>query len=252
LFARRRSGLGLGGILIIGAVLYYSGAGTWLWNRIQSLGGSCYALIQETNFHEASPVCDGLSKGLARLSSGTGDIMQRLRMGVGQNTDRLVGDMGSFSQALFNSIAPGNNFLSSMASPSEQLQKMMRQSPAYASISASTGGRLQAALDQFVIGQHFLQNDQASQAMPWLQESAQQPGGYGVLSQLSLGDLYKSGNYGIGQDNAAARSYYQQALQSVNMLQQDGSVQSQQLLNSVTTNPDVLRRQLEAQIQRLR
>lgn len=249
---RRRGGLSLTGILIIGALLYFTGAGAWLWNRTKELPSACYGLLNELGTSMGQPVCDGLARGLNSVGDGTSGMMDRLKDRVGGGASNTVSNMEEYANGLFNRMGGGSSALSGLTSNSSRLTEMMGQQPIVLPSIADSQQRLRMALDQFVIGQHYMQGAQVDKALPWLQRSAEQPGGYGVLSQLTLGDMYRSGDYGVGQNTNTSRQYYEAAYRSINELQTNGGSSSRQLLGSLPAAPDQLKAQLQQQLQRMK
>lgn len=249
---RRRSGISLTGILIIGAILYFTGAGAWLWARTKQLPSACYSMLASMNTSIGEPICDGLSRGLDSVGDGTSGMLDRIKDKVGVGTGGAVANMEDYANNLFSRIGGGNSSLGSLTSSGSRLREMMSQQPIVLPSIVDSQERLRMALDQFVIGQHYLQGLQTSQALPWLQQSAQQPGGYGVLSQLTLGDMYRTGSYGVSPNVGAARTYYEGALQSISSLQMARTNESRQLLGSLPADPNQIKAQLEQQLQRMR
>ncbi len=249
---RRRGGLSLTGILIIGALLYFTGAGAWLWARIQQLPEGCYALLNEIGTSVGQPVCDGLSRGLSSVGDGTSGMMDRIKSKVGSGTGNAVANMEDYADSLFARVGGGSSSLGGLTSSGSRLREMMGQQPIVLPSIADSGQRLRMALDQFVIGQHYLQGSQVDKALPWLQRSAQQPGGYGVLSQLTLGDMYRNGGYGVPANVNVSRQYYEGAYRSIGELQTNGGGPAKQLLGSLPAAPNQLKAQLEQQLQRMK
>lgn len=249
---RRRGGLSLTGILIIGALLYFTGAGAWLWARTKQLPAACYATLSEIGTSMGQSGCDALARGLNSVDDGTTGMMERIKSKVGTGTGQAVSNMEDYADGLFARVSGGNSALSGLTSSGSRLREMMGQQPIVLPSIADSGERLRMALDQFVIGQHYLQGGQASQALQWLQRSAAQPGGYGVLSQLTLGDMYNKGGYGVGANSNAARHYYEGAYRSIDALQVNGGRDAKQLLASLPAQPEQLKAQLQAQLQRMK
>lgn len=244
--------MSLTGILIIAALLYFTGAGAWLWARIQQLPEGCYALLSEIGTSAGQPVCDGLAQGLSSVGDGTSGVMDRIKNTMGSGTDNAVANMEEYANGLFARVGGSESSLSGLTSSGSRLREMMDQQPIVLPSIADSGQRLRMALDQFVIGQHYLQGPQPAKALPWLQRSAQQPGGYGVLSQLTLGDMYRNGGYGVGANTNVSRQYYEGAYRSISELQTNGGGEAQQLLNSLPTAPEQLKAQLQQQLQRMK
>lgn len=245
---RRRSGMSLTGILIIGAVLYFTGAGAWLWARVKQLPAGCYSLMADIGTSAGEPLCNGMSRALDSVGDGTSGVLDRIKDKVGASG----ANMEDYANTLFSQIGGGDSSLSSLTSSGSRLREMMGQQPIVLPSITDSGERLRMALDQFVIGQHYLQGANTSQALPWLQNSAQQPGGYGVLSQLTLGDMYRTGSYGVNPNSNYARSYYEGAVQSISSLQGAGTPESRQLLGSLPMPADQLKAQLLQQVQQMR
>jgi len=231
--ARRASGISLTGILVVGGVLYFTGAGAWLWERTKQLDGACFQALQQMGTVYGSPICEGLSQILHRAESGAEQLGTSVSNVVRSGGQRASADLGRFADQLLQNIGGPGSSLSNMTSSGRQLQRMMEGQPALLSATTSAKLRLRTAMDQFVIGQHHLQLQAPHEALRWLGQSANQPGGYGVLSQLQLGDLYQQGNYGVPKNPQAAAYYYAQAKQSVQALRSDPSDEAKALLMSV-------------------
>lgn len=245
---RRKSGVSLTGLLIIGAILYFTGAGAWLWARVKQLPAGCYALLNDIGTSVGEPICNGLSGALDSVGDGTSGMLERIKDKVGASG----ANMEEYANGLFSRIGGGNSSLGSLTSSGSRIREIMTQQPIILPSIADSQERLRMALDQFVIGQHYLQGAKTSQALPWLQNSAQQPGGYGVLSQLTLGDMYRTGSYGVKPNANYARTYYEGALVSLSNLQTANTPESRQLLGSLPAPVDQLKAQLQQQLQRMR
>ena len=240
---------GLGGLVVVGALLYYTGAGDKLWASVQRLDASCYSAMSSLGSQIANPVCGTLSKAIDGLGDAGGQIRQSAQAAwqsmFGQMKSSGAQEWASLSQQLGQKIG-------GLASSSEVLSKMMGEGPRGFS-GASASQQVQQAFDSFAIGQHFLADNGngASQALPWLQQGASQPG-YGLMSQLSLGDLYRTGGNGIPANQAQAQVYYQKAMDSLGVLSQTNTPQAQQLLRSLPASPQVIGQQLRTVMQQMR
>ncbi|MES2983929.1 MAG: hypothetical protein V4735_01930 [Pseudomonadota bacterium] len=243
-FAASRGGLVA--ILLVVGLLYFSGAGTWLWVRVQNLDDQCYMAVAKMNMPVANPVCGGLAKGIEALShvgQALDGQMQRFAGLFGG--DSQMGQLSGMGARLQDNIA-------SMVSPESQLAKFMHRGPGY-----STGARVeeqfQQAVDSFAIGKLYMNDSSTTgQAMPWLQRGAAAPGGFGLLSQLTLGSMYAQGGQGVSQDPQLAEAYLTQAKQSLGVLSGSNTPQSQQMLQTLPASPQELQRQIELAIQQLR
>ncbi len=249
-------GIGLGGIVVIGGLLYFTGAGTWMWDRIKSFDENCYMAVAETGAGSGGGFCsafgtvvDATGKAWTYVSenmSGVGAVASRFGDWVGG----LWGgeNFASLTMRLRDSMTNGTSALSSWVSPSEKLQSMMQRGPQSISIGAGGAGeRVRAAMDSFVIGQHYLSGNNIGAALPWLQQGAKQPG-YGIMSQLALGDMYQQGAGGMQSDPVRARYYYMQAQQSLGTLSSSNTPQAQQMLSSLPASPQQISQQLTAAI----
>lgn len=232
-------------IIAVGMGLYYSGAGSWLMGRTRELGGGCYALMGRVGFQSGQGVCDGIARGVDYVADAASTLAGRVRDAVHGTGMRMEGT----AQEVFARLHIQGD-LAAFTSPAKRLQAMIEQTPTLADARASAAEKLQLSLDQFVIGQQYMQQAAPEKAAVWFQESARQPGGYGVLSQLTLGDMYSAG-HGVGQSNEAARYYYAQAQRSLATLEADSSDAAQTLLANLPADTKSLRQQLSQRLQQL-
>lgn len=232
---RRRSGMGLGGLLVIGAILYFTPAGPWLWERIEGLPESCYALFMEMGMG-GEGVCRALGSGIEAM----GDLGDRLH---GQSVQVVRSNQTMMQLDALSNQLLGN--LDRWGSSGSSLDAMLRDGPRI--VTGNATQRLQGAIDQYVIGNHMLNHSQPGKALPWFEQSARQGDGFGVLSQLKLGDMYRGGQ-GVAPNPQLASQYYSQAQRSLSMLQRSDSPQSQQLLQSL---PGGSTGALQAQLQQI-
>jgi hypothetical protein len=248
--ARRSGSLGLIGIIVIGGALYYSGAGNWLWQQVRSLDRACYGLLSEIGTTMGSPVCDGIGTATAYIGSAANDATYWVRGKVDSFRSGEATQLENYAEQMFFRIS-AESPLARIASPGRQLQAMMRDEPQLQNAAASASEKMRVAIDQFVIGQHYLQQNATAQALPWLRQSAQQPSGYGVLSQLTLGDMYRTGQ-GVPVSNSIARQYYEQAYQSITALQSSGGDSAKAMLRGLPNTPPVVMKQLEQRMAELK
>lgn len=250
---RRRGGISFTGILVIVALLYFTGAGSWLWQRVMRLEEQCHAMLAQIGTDTGSGACAGLGTGLRAADSAFGDLDRSIKDMLGgwrARFESLFGtaDFSGLTNPLREQLLQGTSPLSGWVSSSDALAARLHGDPATIGGGASSSERIRAALDNFVIGQHYLQNgNDASGALPWLQQGAAQPG-YGVLSQLALGDVYRNGAGDIAADPLRAVYYYQQAQASLHQLGGAGTPESQALLKSLPASPVAIQQQLTASI----
>ncbi len=233
------------GLIIIVAVLYFTDAGSWTLRQLNSINTQCYPTLSGLGPEIANPVCQGVSKGFGAMNqvlddaSYTLDDLKRRIMG-----DSTLESIDAFASEL------GRN-VSDLASSNADLSRMMSLGPnSMQGFSASQS--FQNAIDSFAIGQGYFKDPTTSlQGISWLQRGAQQPMGYGVMSQLSLGSLYARGGQGIPQNPRAAAAYLRQASQSISTLSASNSPQAQQILNTLPASPQRIQRDIERAVQQL-
>lgn len=250
---RRRGGIGFTGLLIVCALLYFTGAGDWLWNRMKGFEESCYAMLAQMGTELGSGACAASGSAINSLDS----IFSNWDEKIHEYTDqikRYVSEIttghgfDSFTRMTTEGLMQGTSPLSGLTSPSEALAQMMRRGPGAVGGGVSASDRVRAALDNFVIGQHYLHDGgDAASAASWFSQGARQPG-YGLHSQLALGDLYRYGGDGVAADPLRAQYYYQQALQSVGVLNRAGTPEAQQMLGAMPSSPAQIQQQLTATI----
>lgn len=235
-----RGGLGIGGIVVVGAMLYFSGAGRWMVESLKGLNENCYSAVSQLDPSVANLVCANMEKAFAAAGQFAETMKEKLSGSLGIGDGAAFADMRDAMQARFGALA----------SSSDQLAQMMNAGP-HALASGSLTEHFQQAIDSFSIGQHYMGQGQTAEALPWLQQGAVQPQGLGMMSQLALGDLYSSGQGGVKQDPAVAQLYYQQAQNSLSTLMGSGTPQSQQMLGALPASPQVIQQQLNQTILQL-
>lgn len=243
------SGIGvIIGIAIIIATIYYSGAGNWLARGLQGLGPGCYSLVPNFGQSVGNAVCNGVNQGAEALLVAGQDVDAFLQ-GVKERYLSWFSSVPDTQQlaALGDSLGRG---ISEFASPRSYLEEMMRTGPQQF-FARNAAQPFQQAIDSFSISQYYMQHGGYTQAMPWLQQSARQDAGFGLLSQLSLGDIYSRGAGGVPRDPVQAQAYYRLASDSMRTLSSSNSPQAQQMLRSLPASPAVIQRQLNQAIRQL-
>jgi len=228
---------GITTVVILGVALYYTGAAQALWLRMQSLDTSCYSAMQSMGTHMGDPICRGVTKVMQTMDLAVDEIAGRIGYSTGAMRDevlnaanRNMGDYKNLPNRLVQMIADGPSKLTG-SEPAQQLQQSM---------------------DSFAIGQHFMATDGTpTRALPWLKQGAAQPG-YGVMSQLSLGDLYRTGGNGISPDPVLAEVYYQKAKTSLTLLAQSNTAEAKQALSRLPASPQKTAQQLDAVLAQLK
>jgi hypothetical protein len=240
--------------VIIGGVLYFTDAGPWLWNRVQELEGQCYQLLANAGTSMGGGVCRGAGKAVQVADSALTNIQASAANGWEHMKAQL--NLGGAGDGIMNEFElPAD--LASLRSSAERLALKLRMGPESALTNSQShgllGSQLQQAVDNFTLGQRYLQAgpENAPHALPWLQHGAATPG-YGVLSQLSLGDIYRQGAGDIPADPRMALQYYGQALQSIDVLQTSSSPEAKQMLHSLPTSPEYMKREIIAAVRQLK
>lgn len=235
---------GLGGIIVIGAIIYFSGAGSWLMTRVQALDEQCYVMLTDVGFTEANPACAALGSGLSAVDGmlvAVGDKIDGFKQNVFGTTS--FDDLSQFA-------ADMQLKMQELSSSGDDLARMVSAGPQ--GLSGLGLPPFQQAIDSFSIGQNYLKKDgMSAQGLSWLQLGASQPQGYGVMSQLSLGNVYARGAYGVPANPAMAQYYLKQATSSLAVLSSSNTPQSQQILGALPATPDQMRRAIEHTLQQL-
>jgi len=173
---------GFGALLIVVGVLYFTGAGKWLWSHVQELDTACYTGLMRISPTISTPVCGSVEKGLATIDA----YASRAGEAISQLEQRIANVLGA--RGLSDSISGMVSRIGALSSSNETLKAMMEAGPG--KLRLATGQSLQQAIDSFTIGQSYLNyTGGESQALEWFRHGASQPGGYGVMSQLALGNI---------------------------------------------------------------
>ncbi len=232
---------GIGGLLLVAALLYFTPLGSKMMANLQNMGTGCYSSLGQVSSRIAGPVCDAVTKGVQAMD----DFASNIKAKIDGVTSRLEGN-GIYAN-LHQMAEVAGEHVSGFASSSDRLADMVQLGPGHGS-----GSAFQQAIDNFTIGQNYLNSGGSlTQALPWLQQGAQQPQGYGVLSQISLGNLYASGGNGVAPNPQLATYYLSQAQGSINALSGNKAPQAQQLLQALPASPQQTQASLQQMIQQL-
>lgn len=260
LFGRRRSGLSLSSLLIIVGVLYFTGAGGVILKQAQSLPGMCYGQLNSLNSTAAKVVCGMTSEGVKMVSQMSG-VAGRELDGFFGNIGKTISeslDMGAITALISKEIGVPESLmqavqgfdmgaLQGMQSPEAILSQLMQSGPGSIGVGSDPASQLRAAMDSLTIGQRFLSpgsgSYQPSSAVPWLQQGAMQ-NEYGLMPQLSLGNLFLQGGKGIAPNPLMAAGYYQQALGSLTALQGSTQPGAQQVLGGLPVAPQQMQQEI--------
>lgn len=240
---RRRQGTGLTGLVAVGGLLYFTHAGTWLGEQLGQVENGCYSAVGQIAHGRGTAICSGLGKA---VSAG-----QSVVDGIGNTASQLVERVKSAIKGSvdLNSIVGNIHVPSSLlGSDEDALLQKLQVGP-----QSLSGNTMRNAMDGFQIGKRFMSNGgtDVTDALPWFRQSAQVPG-YGLLSQLSLGDIYRTGTPDVAANPAAAIQYYAQSYQSISLLQQSNSPEAQQMLSALPASPDQVKQQLLQAIRQLK
>ncbi len=223
---RRNKGLGFTGVLLVIGLLYFTGAGAWLWQRLERFGSDCYAMMATTGVGQTRLLCDGAS----RIIVWVGDLPEQFHRGV----DGLKARFG-FQAALPDTAGIQDEVsrrLAALGSSGEAWKQRLQAGPS-SLWQGDARSQLQQAMDHFTIANQYFSHGSTSEAVAWLRNGASAPSGYGVMSQWQLGNIYSQGGGGITADSGKARLYYEQARQSLRQLESSSAPEAQQLLSSL-------------------
>lgn len=253
---RRRSGLSLTSLVVLGGILYVTGGGAWLTERIAQLPSACY---QSLSGQQA--VCSGVEKvafATVSAASSIGGMLDSVtgRTGGGINLPSGLPDTGG---ALTGGSGAGINLSglrlpdwanlnlqslgSQMKLPSTP-QGLMQSGPSISlGGSHSMNDMLRGAVERFALGNQYADPGSVyyspEKALSWHEQGAQF-GDYGFGSQLALGNAYSQG-FGGGANAGKATAYLQQALRSLDHLSRSSDPQAQQYLRSFGASPEAMR-----------
>ncbi len=236
---RRASGLSLTSLIVIGGVLYATGAGGWLTERISHLPAACF---------QAMPGNASVCQMVDRASQVTVNLATRSGAMLDGITGRVSGlQRAGMPHVTMNSATggmPGLNLqggsFSALQLPQFSLNHMQSDS-----VKQVLAMYLRAA--QFGSPQSV--NFSPERALGLHQQGASM-GAFGLGSQLALGNAYAQG-VGTAANPAQAKQYYQQALDSLNQLEGMSNADAHHYLQSFGSSPDAMRAALEMQIQAL-
>lgn len=128
-------------------------------------------------------------------------------------------------------------------SSADELKRMIAQGP-----SVSMGApaeQYKLAMDSFTIGSSYAENRTSSGlAVPWFEQGAAQQQGFGLMSQLALGQIYANGQ-GVPQNMLQARYNFQRAQQSLYILMNSNNPQAKQILKNLPVTPRAVQEQIE-------
>jgi TPR repeat protein len=235
----------LSGAVILGVAMHYTGAGEVVWSRMKTLDASCYSGLSRIGASMADPLCGGIAKAVQALDGmGTevGDRVKAVHQSINQRILGIAesGSIGDLGRVLDDTTL------------SDRLTRVVEGGPKVIR-GGSTAAQFQQATDNFTIGQHFMNYDggAVTRALPWLQQGASQQG-YGVMSQLSLGDLYRKGGAGMDPNPAIAENYYRQAQSSIALLTKHNSPEARALLEQLPLKPQAMMQQIDTALAQMK
>lgn len=253
-------------LLVLGGVLYISGAGGWLTDRIAKLPQSCYAGLSGQQ-----AVCAGVEKVSAAVVSaanytgaaldgitgrnGGGSLPSSLPTSANFNTASVAAGVDLSQLRMPDWANLNTQALSQKLAMSTNMQGLMRSGPSVSLGSSLNGNQqLRGAVERFALGNQFANpasvNYSPAKALSWHQQGAQF-GAYGFGSQMALGSAYSQG-WGGQADTQAATRYLQQALASLESLASSNDPQAQQYLHSFGASPDAMRDDIINQIRAIK
>lgn len=233
-----RGSSGLVVIVGIGCALYYTNAGSWVWGQVKKLDENCYTALARANPSISKPVCSAVAYSIGGLET-TGGM-------VGDKVSELWARVWGASN-----FDPLNKFtrdmrakMDSLASSRERLEGIRREGPYGTTLTNSS--RLQQSIDSFTIGQRYLNSRTTAEiGIPWLEAGARQPDGLGVMSEITLGNLYAQGDQGVQANPERAERYLRKAQDSLRNLMASNTPEARQLINTLPAKPEDIMRDLE-------
>ncbi len=251
---KKKSGPGLGFWLVVGGLVGVTGVGTYVADSVKGLRQPCYEATSKIRAGRA--LCDIFEDGMTRASSAMDmDLSQ-----FGSIGDlRLPDNMRQFTRQI-DGLIETEGF---QAAIGPELSRYI-DVDALRRINLQTGGmgdqilsdaqKMSMALSQTALGNGMLSGQFGDRASPveaaaWYEKGASM-GEFGILSQLSLGNMYVQGDK-IAPDFGRAEAYYAETLRSLNTLEAADTPEAQALLRSLPADPEQLRASLEAQLQHL-
>jgi len=231
-------------------IFYYTNAGDRIMGALAQLEPACNQAGNQLSPAIAGRFCGAIGNGVRYLDQAAGNFK-------GFTEDHLAGILNfgrSSTLEQYSGEAVGGSTMAqitnALSSSAQALQEKINAGPLAA--NSNEASPMQRALDDFTIGQRYKNEGGAdNNAVSWFQQGAATPG-YGVMSQISLGDMYRSGGDGVSADPQVASNYYAQALQSINLLEGDRSAQAKQILQSFGGSTEQLKQQLQATINSLK
>lgn len=247
---RRSSGGGFAGLLIILAVLYYTGMLPKAWGYIKNAGNSCYSVMNSVGIG-AQGVCGAINQMMSAIDRNLGSLGDGMKDWMG-DAEQQFDEQWANSQTRMDleqitrevDDAVDSFKRSSLISGQGTLDALMQTGPGGFKVGSGDANQLKGAMDSFAIGQQLI-GSQPNVGAQWLQKGASM-GAFGLPSQLSLGNAYAQGG-----DAHAALVYYHQAQQSLSTLRSANSPASQQLLSGMSVSPDQLQAQITAAIKQI-
>lgn len=249
---KKKRGLGLTGWVLIGGVFVFAGGGTYVAKQLDTIGGGCRSMAIKVGL--PTGLCSPFDGGMKTISNAIPDVSSidaltnfQLPGNMRQFTRQLedLVDTSAFQAAIGPDLAKHIDI--------DSIRQMDGMMGGTLNQALSETQKLSMALSQTALGNGMLSGQfggsNPQQASQWYEQGAQM-GDYGILSQLSLGNMYASGNH-TAPDFGRAEGYYNQALKSLEGLQGADTREATALLQNLPTDPNTLKVQLEQQLKRL-
>lgn len=250
---KKKRGLGFTGWAIIGGVFVFGGGGAYVAKQMDGLGGSCRVMMQNVGL--SASICNPFDGGMRKIASAIPEVGSVDAL----SNFKLPGNMRQFTREL-EQMVDTDAFQAAIGSDLAQhididaLRQMDRAMGGTLDMALSETQKLSMALSQTALGNGMLSgqfggSSDPTQAVQWYEQGASM-GDYGILSQLSLGNMYASGQH-TAPDFGRAEHFYQEALLSLKSLERKNTQEAKTLLNNLPADPDTLKAQLEQQLSRL-
>ena len=250
---RKKRGIGLGTIAAVGGIFAFTGLGGYVIDTVQSLKAPCHQLMNQVGLPHGA--CNMFGDGVQRVSNSIPDMdsldvlpdfsMPNNMRQFTRQLDQLV-DTQAFQSAIGPDLAKYVD-----VDAVRQLDVAMGGTldQALSETQKLSMALSQTALGNGMLGGQFGQKD-PQQAVQWYEQGASM-GEYGILSQLSLGNMYAGGQH-TAPDFGRAEHFYGETLKSLDVLQKADTGEARALLRSLPTDPETLKAQLEQQMSRLK
>lgn len=242
---KKRKGMGLKGVMglgVVAALAFGAGGGDFLKNMAGGLGNACFATMGNLGFQAGMSACEAGGSAVSGALESIGNSLANFKESVlPTNVNSMLTGMADkmgmdVSETFANSNVTGSvdfglmeKIKSGLATASAEnlsASEMMKRAFAEGTLAS-----------QLLNGEGGMPQDKTA-AVGWLKHSAGL-GDYGVLSQLSLANMFMKGDVVPANVNEAFK-YNNMALASVKSLQGAGTPEANAMLKTLPMDPNKL------------